>query len=44
MTWLLCGMVPAGVLASVMEEPGAQEALEQGWRPGAAVMAVRVVS
>ena len=32
----------AGVLASVMEQPEAREALEQGWAPGAAVVAIRI--
>ncbi|CAK0782675.1 hypothetical protein CVIRNUC_005870 [Coccomyxa viridis] len=33
-----------GVLKGVMEQPAAAQAVEQGWAPGSAVMAVRVTS
>lgn len=35
-------LLAAGMLKDVMEQPAAAEAVEQGWAPGSAVMAVRI--
>lgn len=38
------GLLAAGVLRNVMEQPEAARAVGQGWAPGSVVMAVRITS